>query len=245
MSQIIQISNTLKQLLRQQQLTYKDIANQLDMSEANIKRIFSSNSFTLERLEQICGLINMNLSDLFLIAQKQNQQLTELTIEQEKELVSDSQLFLVAVCVRDAWTFNEIIEHYQIESLQCIRLMAKLDKLKMIQLLPDNHYKLLIAQDFRWIKNGPLERFMEKDVISKFIASTFDAPNSFRFYLRGTYSQSSIDIIQRKLNQLTKEAAVLNQDDAALPLESREHIGLLLAMRPWELSLFKDMRRWK
>lgn len=245
MSQIIQISNTLKQLLRQQQLTYKDIANQLDMSEANIKRIFSSNSFTLERLEQICGLINMNLSDLFLIAQKQNQQLTELTIEQEKELVSDSQLFLVAVCVRDAWTFNEIIEHYQIESLQCIRLMAKLDKLKMIQLLPDNHYKLLIAQDFRWIKNGPLERFMEKDVISKFIASTFDEPNSFRFYLRGTYSQSSIDIIQRKLNQLTKEAAILNQDDAALPLEKREHIGLLLAMRPWELSLFKDMRRWK
>ncbi|SFD14957.1 helix-turn-helix domain-containing protein [Pseudoalteromonas denitrificans] len=243
MSQIIQISNTLKQLLRQQQVTYKHIAKNLDMSEANIKRIFSTNSFTLERLEDICALISMSLSDLFLIAQKQNNQLTQLTIEQEQELVADTKLFLVAACVRDSWTFSEIVAHYKIDEFQCIRLMAKLDKLKMIQLLPDNNYKLLIAQDFRWIKNGPLERFMEKDVIAKFMSSTFDATNSFRFYLRGTYSQSSIDIIQRKLNQLTKEAAILNQDDAVLPLNKRQHVGLLLAMRPWELSLFKDLKR--
>ena len=65
----------------------------------------------------------------------------------------------------------------------------------------------------------------------------------FRFYLRGRYSQTSIDIIQRKLNQLTKEAAALNLEDSDLPLNKRQHIGLLMAMRPWEPSLFEDMRR--
>jgi DNA-binding Xre family transcriptional regulator len=224
-------------------MTYKDVAQHLSMSEANIKRIFSTQSFSLDRLEEMCGLINMSLSDLFLIAEKQSDQLTQLTIEQEQELVSDNKLFLVAVCVRDSWSFAEIINYYQVTKHECIRLMAKLDKLKILQLLPDNEYKLLIAQDFKWIPNGPLERYISKEVIAQFITDRFQGDNSFRFYLRGTYSQSSIDIIQRKLNQLTKEAALLNQEDAILPLENRQHMGLLVAMRPWELSLFAGLRQ--
>lgn len=243
MSQISQIRNTLKQLLRQQQLTYNDLAQRLDMSEANVKRIFSTNSFTLERLEQICDVLQMSLSDLFIIAQKQTQQLTQLTREQELELLADTKLLLVAVCVRDAWAFEEIIEHYQIDKHECVRLLARLDRLKIISLLPNNHYKSLIAQDFRWIPGGPLEQFMEQEVMVKFMAPKKDEPWTFRFYLRGRYSPTSIDIIQRKLNQLTKEAAVLNQEDADLPLHKRQHFGLLMAMRPWEPSLFENLRR--
>ena len=243
MSQIKQITTTLKQLLKQHKITYRMIADELDMSEANIKRVFATNSFSLERLEQICNIINLALSDLFTLSEKQQLQLTELTLEQEQELIENPKLLLVAVCVRDYWRFEEIIEHYDIDVHECIRLMAKLDKIKLIQLLPNNNYKLLIAQDFRWIKNGPLERFMEKEVLSRFMASKFDGKDCFRFYLRGRYSQSSIDIIQRKLNLITKEAAELNIEDSNLPLEKRKHMGMLFAMRPWEPSLFEQFRK--
>lgn len=243
MSQIKEITNTLKQLLRQHQLTYKDIAQRLDMSEANVKRIFSNHSFTLDRLEEICQILNISLSDLFIISQKQVQQLTQLTTEQEQELIDNHKLFLVAVCVRDSWTFDEIVDHYEVSEHECIRLFARLDKLKLIDLLPNNHYKIRIAQDFRWIPGGPLERFMNNEVIVKFMQSKFEHPGSFRFYLRGTYSQASLAIIEQKLNQLTKEVAILNQEDAALPLSKRSHTGLLLAMRPWELPLFEQMRK--
>lgn len=224
-------------------MTYRDIATRLDMSEANVKRVFATSSFSLERLEQICHLINLTLSDLFVLAEKQQQQLTELTLEQEQELIDNPKLLLAAVCVRDSWRFEEIIEHYEIDVHECIRLFAKLDKIKLIQLLPNNNYKLLIAQDFRWIKNGPLEKFMEKEVLNRFMASKFDSEDSFRFYLRGRYSQQSIELIQRKLNQLTKEAAELNIEDSSLPLSKRKHIGVLFAMRPWEPSLFEQFRR--
>lgn len=243
MSQIKEISATLKKLLRQKHITYKDIAVQLAMSEANIKRIFSTQSFSLERLEQICHLINISLSDLFFIAQKQEGQISQLTTEQEKELVTDTKLFLVAACVRDSWSFAEIIDHYQITEHECIRLLAKLDKLKMIQLLPNNAYKLLVAQEFRWISDGPLEQNIASEVFGEFMNARFKSENSFRFYLRGTYSQASIDIIQRKLEQISKEAAILNQEDAALPLDSRQHVGVLVAMRPWELARFAQLRK--
>lgn len=243
MSQIKQISQTLKYLLKQHRITYKQLADKLAVSEANIKRIFSTNNFTLARLEQICQVFPMNLSDLFQLVEKQTEKISQLTEAQEQELINDSKLFLVAVCVRDGWRFEEIIQQYQIDEFELIRFLAKLDKLHMIQLLPENKYKLLIAQNFRWIPNGPLERYMANEVISQFMVSRFNEQNSFRFYLRGSYSQSSIDIITHKLNQLTNEAAQLNQEDAKLPLASREHMGLLVAMRPWELTRFAKLRR--
>ena len=243
MSQIKHVSDTLKKLLRQHQLTYKDLAQSLNMSEANIKRIFSTHNFTLQRLEQICEVIQISLSDLFTLAQKQEEQLSQLTKEQEQTLLTNPKLLLVAVCVRDGWTFKELIEYYDIDQHECVNLLAQLDKLRVIELLPNNHYRLLIAQDFRWIPGCPLEKFMEQEVMVKFMAPKQNEQWNFRFYLRGRYSQTSIDIIQRRLNQLTKEAASLNQEDADLPLHKREHMGLLMAMRPWEPSLFENMRR--
>lgn len=243
MSQITTLCDTLKQLLKARNITYKDLAQALDLSEANIKRIFSSQSFTLERLEQICGLLELSLSDLFLVNTQKEHRLTQLTQEQEEELIADKKLLLVAVCARDGWSFSDIITHYQISEHECIRLLARLDKLKMLLLLPGNKYKLLVAQNFRWIPGGPLERFMNRDVIVEFMEGDFSQEQAFRFYMRGSYSAASAAIIKNRLNQLTQEAAALNQADAKLPLDKRQHLGLLLAMRPWELKMFEAMKR--
>ena len=243
MSQISTLCETLKQLLKARNITYKDLARALDLSEANIKRIFSNQSFTLERLEQICELLELSLSDLFLLNTQKEHRLTQLTQEQEEELIGDKKLLLVAVRARDGWSFNDMITHYQISEHECIRLLARLDKLKMLQLLPGNKYKLLIAQNFRWIPGGPLERFMNRDVIVEFMEGDFSQEQAFRFYMRGSYSAASAAIIKNRLNQLTQEAAALNQADAKLPLDKRQHLGLLLAMRPWELKMFEAMKR--
>lgn len=219
------------------------LAKQLDMSEANIKRMFSLKQFTLARLEQICDVINISLSDLFLLTESKQEKLVQLTAEQEQELIDNTKLLLVAACARDGWNFEEIIHHYEVDKYEVIQLLAKLDRLKMIQLLPNNKYKVLISQNFQWLPNGPLERFMQQHGIAKFLASSFTEEHSCRFYIRGTYSKNSINIIEKKLAQLKNEIATLNQADASLPLASRQHIGLLLALRPWELPLFAALKR--
>lgn len=244
MSQLGEVCGTLKHVLKEKNITYKNLAEQLNMSEANVKRMFSLKQFSLARLEEICDVIGMSLTGLFsLVESEKHQHLVQLTAEQEQEMIDDMKLFLVAACVRDGWHFEEIIAHYQIDQFECVQLMAKLDRLKMIQLLPNNKYRLLISQNFQWLPNGPLEKFMETNGIARFMASSFVGDDSFRFYIRGTLSQASINIIERKLNQLKKEVALLNQEDAQLPLASRQHIGLLLAMRPWELPQFKALVR--
>lgn len=243
MSQIKQLTATLKQLLREHELTYRDIATALQLSEASIKRCFSQQSFSLERLEQITELMGITLSDVFMLMAQQQQKVSQLSASQEQQLLENPKLLLAAVCVRDGWQFDEITTHYNISEHEAIQLFAKLDRLKLIELHPGNRYRLLIAQDFRWIPGGPLERFMEQEVMVKFMAPKKNEPWTFRFYLRGRYSQSSIEILQRRLNQITREAAELNEEDSRLPIAQRTHMGLLMAMRPWEPSLFEAMRR--
>ena len=243
MSQIKQVTQRLKQLLKEQGMTYKSLSEQLRLSEASIKRCFSQQSFTLERLEQVCEALGLTLSDVFIQVAQTQPRVSQLSQAQERELLENPRLLLAAVCVRDGWQFNEIIDYYDISEPEAVRLMVKLDRLKLIEFLPGNRYHLLIAQDFRWIPGGPLERFMEQEVMVKFMAPKKNEPWTFRFYLRGRYSASSVEIIQRRLNQLTREAAELNEEDARLPISERTHMGLLMAMRPWEPSLFEEMRR--
>jgi len=83
---------TLKQVLKANRLTYAEMVRRLDMSEANVKRMFASQRFTLEWLEQICRLMQMELSGLFQLYEASRQRVTQLTVEQEQELVADAAL---------------------------------------------------------------------------------------------------------------------------------------------------------
>ena len=64
MAQTKLIVETLKQELHKQSITYRQVAEALDLSEASVKRLFSKNSFTLARLGQICELLHLEISDL-------------------------------------------------------------------------------------------------------------------------------------------------------------------------------------
>jgi len=242
MPQTAALIDTLKQALKRQRLTYAEIARKLDMSEANVKRLFASKRFTLARLEDICQLMQMELTDLFQLYEESRQHITQLTLEQEQELVQDAKLLLIAVSVRNRLSFNDIINNYQISETECIRCLAKLDKLKIIDLLPNNRIKLRIDDDFRWIANGPIDRFFEQQIQNQFLKSTFKKEREQRLFLFGLLGESSAQVLMNKMQTLAREFTDLHRQDAKLPLEKRHNMGLMLAMRPWELEIFHPLR---
>lgn len=243
MAQTAALIDTLKQALKSHRLTYAEVARKLDMSEANVKRMFASKRFTLERLEDVCRLMQMELTDLFQLYEESRQRISQLTEEQEQELVRNEKLLLVAVSVRNRLTFDDIIKNYQIKETECVRALAKLDKLKIIDLLPNNRIKLRIDEDFRWLANGPIERFFEKQIQSQFLKSGFKGELENRLFLFGLLSDSSTQVLINKMQALAKEFTELQRQDAQLPLEKRHNIGFMLAMRPWELEVFRPLRR--
>lgn len=245
MTQATALVDTLKQELRRQGITYAEVAKGLRMSEANVKRLFASKRFTLERLEEVCGLIQIELSDLFQAYDASRQRINQLTEEQEEELIRDHKLLLVAVSVRNHLGYDDIVNNYAISDAECIHCLAQLDRLKIIDLLPGNRIKLRIADDFRWLLGGPIERFYEKQIQQEFLGSNFRGELQQRLFVFGLLSDSSIEVINAKIRSLAKELAELHRHDANLSLDKRHNIGLMLALRPWELKIFKPFRQKK
>ena len=243
MAQLPAVIATLKQALKAEHLTYADVARGLDMSEANVKRMFASERFSLERLEAICRLVHMELTDLFQLVEASRKRITRLTEEQERELVADTRLLLVAVSVRNRLSFEEIIHNYLISETECIRYLAKLDRLRIIDLLPQNRIKLRIDENFSWRSDGPIERFFEREVQSQFLKSGFRSAGSMRVFLTGLLSERSYEALSGKLRALGKEFTELHRQDSDLPLGKRRNIGLLLALREWEVAVFRPFKR--
>lgn len=243
MAQTEALIDTLKQALKNQRVTYSDVAEKLDMSEANVKRMFATKRFTLERLEDVCRLIQLELSDLFQLYEESRKRITTLTKQQEKELISDTKLLLVAVSVRNRLTFEDIVSNYDISNTECIRHLAKLDKLKIIDLLPNNRIRLRIDEHFHWLPDGPIERFYEKQIQNQFLKSTFSGELDQRRFLFGLLSDASTQIMHNKIRLLAKEFAELHRHDADLSLEKRHNIGFMLALRPWDLDVFVPLQK--
>jgi len=243
MAQAEALIMTLKQALKSSRLTYAEVAKQLDMSEANIKRMFASKRFSLERLEDICHLMNMELSDLFQLYEERRQRITELTLEQEKKLVQDVKLLLVAVSVRNRLTFDDMMNNYELTETELIRCLAALDKLKIIDLLPQNRIKLLIDDNFRWLPNGPIERFYETQIQEQFLKSSFRGELEQRLFMFGLLGDSGTQLLIKRMQSLAKEFTDLYRQDIKLPLEKRRTIGLMLAMRPWNAEVFSPLTK--
>lgn len=243
MPQAAALIDTLKQALKSSQLTYAEVAKQLDMSEANVKRMFASRRFTLERLEDICRLMKMELSDLFQLHEETRQQITQLTLDQEKQLVQDVKLLLVAVSVRNRLTFEDILNNYDISETECIQCLATLDRLKIIDLLPGNRIKLRIDDNFRWLPNGPIERFFEEQIQGQFLKSSFSGELEERLFLFGLLGDTSTRMLINRLQSLANEFTDLHRQDARLPLDKRHTIGLMLAMRPWDAEVFQSLTK--
>ncbi len=243
MAQTEALIATLKKALKNSQLTYAEVGRRLNMSEANVKRMFATRRFSLDRLEQICRLMRMDLTDLVQLYEQSRQRITQLTLEQEEELVKDRLLLLVAVAVRNRLTFAEILENYRISETDCIRCLARLDRLQIIDLLPQNRIKLRIDEDFRWQPHGPIERFFEQQVQAQFLKSSFGKALEKRLFVFGLLAENSIGVMQSRMQTLSREFIELHRQDTRLPLEKRHTVGFMLALRPWDAEVFQPFMK--
>ncbi|KPQ29420.1 MAG: Cro/C1-type HTH DNA-binding domain [Marinobacter excellens HL-55] len=242
MAQTSTIVSELKRQLRAHGLTYQDVAQALDLSEASVKRLFSDRQFSLKRLDQICSLMGMEITDLVRKLAPEPR-VEKLSLEQEKELVSDVRLLLVAVCAMNRWQFDEILRSYKMSEAELIRFLARLDRMGVVELLPGNRIKVLVSHDFTWQPNGPIQRFFETEVQQDFLKCRFRQPGELRLFVSGMLSPQSNESVQQKLKRLALEFRHCHEEDLALPLEQRFGVSLLMAMRPWEIDAFASLRR--
>jgi transcriptional regulator with XRE-family HTH domain len=166
MARTAALVDSLKRELRARNITYAAVAKRLGMSEASVKRMFSQREFTLSRIDSICEVAGMEFSDLARALAAPDAVISQLTYEQEKEFVDNQKLMLVALLSLNHYSFDEMIQLFELDAAECTRLLARLDRLKFIELMPANRIRLLVSRAFAWIPDGPIQRFFKANGVT-------------------------------------------------------------------------------
>jgi len=243
MTEVNRLLATLKRQLKAQTLTYGDVARALGLSEASVKRLFASRRFTIERLVQISQLAGFTLAELAQESAASVPRLKTLTLAQEKELVSDPKLLVVAVCAFNHWSPTDIVATYRITKAECLKRLLILDRMGILALLPGDRIRLLAARNFDWLANGPIRQFFLKQGMGDFLSSPFSEPNESIDFAHGMLAASAHAEMQLEVRRLRIRLSELHEESAAAPMAQKQGVGMLVAMRHWEPKWFRELRR--
>jgi hypothetical protein len=194
-------------------------------------------------VDAICRALKLDFADLARRVADAQPLLAELREDQERAVVADKKLLLVAICVLSQWTLEQIVAAYRLSEAECVRHLAQLDRLGIIELRPLNRYRLKLAKTFRWRPHGPVMDFFREDVLLDYYAGGFDGPGEGLLLVHGAIGRALAPAFLERLQRVAQDFAQQHLADQKLPEAEREGYTLLLAMRRWEFAAFTALRR--
>ncbi len=243
MDQSQQITAALKQFLKEKGVTYAMLAQKIRLSEASVKRLFSTSAFTLKRLAQICDALEVDIYTLAKMARGTSEKSVELSLPQEKALVQDIKLLTLFHLLLHDWSFKDICNEFAISDTEGIKLLTKLDRLKLIELMPNNRVRMLCPQRFTWRVDGPVRQKFQAAAMAEYLAGNFMPKTDLLRLEARELSHASIAIIKRKLERIAVEFNEFAEIDSSLAISKRESVGMVLAIRPWVFSIVSALKR--
>ena len=242
MSHAITLVDTLKRLLKARGITYSDLAGRIGMSEASVKRMFSQKNFTLQRLDDILSASGIEFDELS-AAQSAPALISQLTMAQEREIIGDPRLLVVAVSAMNQIGFDDIVRFYAMSEAEVTGYLLRLDRIGFLELMPNNRVKLLIARTFGWIPNGPIQAYFRHEAAADYLNSRFDGEDEVLRLVNVMLTRQSGAALLERLKQVASEFSQQHQHETRLPLEQRHAISFIVAARPWVPKAFQALKR--
>jgi DNA-binding Xre family transcriptional regulator len=243
MSTTADLVAAVKQELKAARMTYADLARALGMAESSVKRMLAKGDMPLSRVDAICRALKLDFAELARRVADAQPLLQELTAEQERAVVADEKLLLVAINVLSGWTLEQMTAAYRLSSVEVIKYLTRLDRIGIIELKPLNRYRLKIAKTFRWRPHGPVMRYFRERVAPDYFGGGFEHPGENLQLVHGSISRALAPSFAERLQRVAQDFAQQHQTDQKLKAAEVEGYTLVLAMRRWEFAAFERLRR--
>ena len=105
---------------------------------------------SLSRIDAICWPLQLDFGELAKSVADIGPLQTGLTGAQQNTKETDKKLLLVTICVLLQWTMEQVASSYRLSPAGCIKYLAQLDRIGIIELKPLNRYLLKLAKTYRW-----------------------------------------------------------------------------------------------
>jgi DNA-binding Xre family transcriptional regulator len=224
-------------------ITYAQLAPRIGMAESSVKRMLAKGDMPLTRVDEICRVLKLDFADLARKVADAAPLRTELTLEQERAVVGDRKLMLLAICCLSQWTFEQVLATYRLTEAEAVKGLAQLDRLGIIELRPMNRYRLRVAKTFRWRPHGPVMQYFREEVVNDYYAGGFDGEGEMLSLVHGQIGRSLASLFNERLQRVAQDFAQQHLADQKLPPEQKRPYTLVIAMRSWLFGAFRDLKR--
>jgi len=243
MSAIPKLLQGLRSILHQRGLGYRDLANRLKVSESTVKRIFSRGSVSVVRLEEICQLVDIEFSDLARACAAAQTSKDLLSQEQERALAADPVLLAVLHLLMSEWSPDQIRSTYEFDKAEIVSILARLDRLGLITLKPNNLVKVRVSPRMSWGQQKGVRTRYERMVREEFLDSRFEGADQLLCFEVRELTHGSIAVMLNKIQRVADDIQEMADRDATQPSTSKVSVGCLLSARPWVFSVLAALKR--
>lgn len=173
-----QILRVVKRLIQEQGLTYAKLAESLSFSKDVLKKCFSEERISLDRLLEICTILNVDLGTVWELACGEAEETLEFSEDQEEFFTLNPHHFNFFVELY----FNglqpaQIQERHHLSGASLHRYLSDLDRIGILILLPENEIRLRrVYHSMRWREKGPWLRAMITDYVRRLHENSLSTP---------------------------------------------------------------------
>ncbi len=234
----------LKGELKAQGLSYADLARELGLSESSVKRMLApGGEMPLSRVDEICRVLELEFVELAARLGNRAPAQRELSLEQEKAVVADAKLLLVAICCLSQWALEDVLARYRLSEADGVAALAQLDRLGVIELRPHNRYRLKVAKTLRWRPQGPVMQFFRERVMADFFAGGFDGEGELMTLVHGEFGAGHARELAERLRRTADDFARQHLLDQKLPAAEKRPYSVVIGLRSWVFEAFRDLER--
>lgn len=210
--------DAVKFVLKQHGKTYKQVAEQLAVSEATIKRWFGDGDMSLSRLNQICQWLNIGIFDLAEVAKREHEPLSELTQTQQQFLADCPPLFYLLGVLQQGMRLFDIISDYGLDRVVLYRLLRQLEGNGFIELAPNDKYRLLVQGRIAFSASGPLRPLLLQ-MNQRFLSLVVECAEQDHYLFESGFrylSPASFNELAAELVELADRYRAIGSRDAKL-----------------------------
>jgi transcriptional regulator with XRE-family HTH domain len=222
---------TLKREFKARSLGYADVAAQLGVSEATVKRYLRGQGLSVQILERMATLIGLDFLSLAQAAQDSADNPLLLTQAQEQVLRSDRDIFTVYFLLSHGLNPRQIVQEFGIGARQLETHLVKLEKLGVIRRL-STRIKVMTRTQFGETLHGRLNAFSVGSA-RQFLneVDLHDEHCSWAFYSL-PLSAESVERLRQMVAKVVDEMRALSRKEITLPADKRQWYRLFAGVAP-------------
>ena len=241
MEDVERLLRALKRILRQKGIRQAQIAEELEVSEATVRRYLSGKGMSLQVLGRLCQIADIRIVDLAEMAHNGEDGLIHrLSSAQEHGLAESVLCAFVFYLLRYGWTPDEAAVECGLTEAQLIAHLVKLDRLGLIRLMPNNNVRILTVKYPDWHQGGPVRRTFDRSARKIFQTIDYNGPRAIWEMETLKLSPASIVQLDLLMKDFVGAVRALALDDRRQQRAQTEWHCIITAAHPVNLQQMLD-----